>query len=71
VQLALVGLVLGAATGVAATRLLGGMLYGVSPLNPLVWAAALTALFATAVLASSVPAVRASRVDPMEAIRHE
>jgi putative ABC transport system permease protein len=69
--LAVIGLVIGAVSGVALTRLLEGMLYGVSPLSANVWIAALASLFATAAVASSVPAIRAARVDPLEAIRYE
>jgi ABC-type antimicrobial peptide transport system permease subunit len=69
--LAAVGLVMGAVSGYALTRLLEGMLYGVSPLSATVWIAALASLFATAAVASSVPAIRAARVDPLEAIRYE
>jgi putative ABC transport system permease protein len=69
--LALAGLAIGALSGVGLTGLLEGMLYGVSPLSAGVWLAALAALFATALLAASVPAIRAARVDPLEAIRYE
>jgi len=71
VALALVGLVVGATAGAGLTRLLTGMLYGVSPLNPTVWSLALATLFTTAVIASYIPALRAARVDPLEAIRCE
>jgi ABC-type antimicrobial peptide transport system permease subunit len=47
------------------------MLYGVSPLSATVWLAALAFLLGTAALASSVPALRAARVDPLRAIRYE
>ncbi len=69
--LAAIGLLIGAVSGFALTRLLEGMLYGVSPLSANVWIAALVSLFATAAVASSVPAIRAARVDPLEAIRYE
>ncbi len=69
--LAAIGLALGTVSGFALTRLLEGMLYGVSPLSATVWVAALASLFATAVVASSVPAIRAARVDPLQAIRYE
>jgi ABC-type antimicrobial peptide transport system permease subunit len=47
------------------------MLYGVHPLSAEVWLGALSTLFGTAVLASLLPAARAARVDPIEAIRYE
>lgn len=69
--LAAAGLVAGALAGVGLTRLLEGMLYGVHPLSAGVWLGALSTLFGTAVLASLLPAARAARVDPIEAIRYE
>jgi predicted permease len=69
--LAAVGLAIGALSGLGLTRLLAGMLYGVSPLSASVWLAALMGLFSTAVVAAFLPAVRAARVDPLEAIRYE
>jgi predicted permease len=65
------GLLIGSVAGLALTRLLEGMLYGVSPLSGSVWIAALAGLFGTAALAASVPALRAARVDPIQAIRYE
>jgi predicted permease len=65
----------GVAAGVVAalflTRLMEGLLYGVAARDPLTFAAAALVLFAIAVAASLVPAVRASRVDPLEALRSE
>jgi ABC-type antimicrobial peptide transport system permease subunit len=69
--LAAIGLLIGAVSGIALTRFLEGMLYGVSPLSVNVWFSALAVLFATAAVASSVPAIRAARVDPLHAIRYE
>jgi predicted permease len=69
--LALGGLAVGIVAGMLLTRLLEGMLYGVHPLSAAVWTGALLALFGTTVLAALVPAVRAARVDPLEAIRYE
>lgn len=70
-QLAAGGLLVGAAAGIGLTRLLEGMLYGVHPLSVPVWAAALAGLFAVTLLAALIPATRAARVNPLDAIRYE
>jgi predicted permease len=65
------GVALGLLGGTAATRLLGAMLYGVSPLDPTTWAAATGALVLVGLLATLLPAARAARADPLLAIRSE
>jgi ABC-type lipoprotein release transport system permease subunit len=50
---------------------LGALLYGVAPRDPFVLMAVALALFGTGVMASSVPALRASRLAPVEALRHD
>ena len=65
------GIVIGAAAGVALTRLLRGMLYGVSATDPLVFAASAAMLAAVSAAAAFLPALRASRTDPAIALRHE
>jgi putative ABC transport system permease protein len=65
------GLLVGVAAAVAATRVLRSVLYEVSPLEPRVFGATLALLLAAAVAACAVPAWRATRADPMEAIRTE
>jgi putative ABC transport system permease protein len=47
------------------------MLYGVSPLDPVIWAAAAGVMVVAGVAASLVPAWRATRVDPLIAIQAE
>ena len=72
---ALLLVVLGAALGVAAAlasvRLIESLLYGLTPADPAVLAAATALLLAVAGLAGYLPARRASRVDPMVALRRE
>jgi putative ABC transport system permease protein len=65
------GIALGLAGAVAATRLLQTMLFGVAPLDPVTFAAVSLMFGGVATLASYVPARRATRVDPMVALRSE
>ncbi len=60
---------LGAAAGLA--RLMKSLLFGISPLDPLTYAAVPVVLVAAAVLASYLPARRAAAVDPVEALKAE
>jgi ABC-type antimicrobial peptide transport system permease subunit len=64
------GLVLGGGMAYAASRLIDSRLYGVAPQDPLTLALATALLLLVALSAAYVPAVRASRVDPMTALRH-
>jgi putative ABC transport system permease protein len=68
---ALIGLALGLAASAEATRLMRDMLYETRPLDALVFAAVSATLLLVAALACIVPAWRASRVDPMQALRTE
>ncbi len=67
--LVLAGLAAGTLLAAAAARSLQGLLYGVSSMDPLSYAAAAAVLLTVAVAANIVPARRASRVDPMIALR--
>jgi putative ABC transport system permease protein len=65
------GVVLGLAGAVGVTRLMSGMLFGVSPVDPLIFGAVSIVLAGTALLACLLPALRATRVDPVQALRVE
>ena len=69
--LAVVGLALGLAAAVAGTRLLTTMLFQVQPNDPLVYLAVAVLLGFVTLVASYVPARRASKIDPLTAIRQE
>ncbi|MGE0551992.1 MAG: ADOP family duplicated permease [Gemmatimonadales bacterium] len=71
VRLAAVGAVVGGAVAIVATRALRSLLFGVEPGNPVVVGLAIAILLMAAFVAGLVPARRASRVDPMEALRAE
>ncbi len=70
-RVAALGIALGAAAALAAGKALASVLYGVSPRDPLVLAAAAVVLLGAAAVASWVPARRATRVDPVVALRSE
>jgi ABC-type antimicrobial peptide transport system permease subunit len=71
VALVAAGLIAGIAAGALATRLLAGALYGVDPLDPPTFATVAAILFTVAMFASYLPARRATRVDPIRALRSE
>jgi putative ABC transport system permease protein len=64
-----IGLAAGLGIGLLLTRLMTGLLYGISPTDPLSYLAGLIALVAVALLAVYLPARRATKVDPMVALR--
>ncbi len=70
-RLALVGVAIGVPSALALTRLMGGMLSGVSSTDPLTYIAVVGMLVLSALLASYLPARRAARVDPIVALRAE
>lgn len=69
--LALIGSVIGLAIAFAATRLLKAVLYGVDAIDPATFVGVTSLLAIVALLACWIPALRASRVDPMVALRAE
>ncbi len=68
---ALVGTFAGLLFAGAATRLMKSLLFGISAFDPSTFAAVTILLLLTAVLAAFLPALRAARVDPMVALRHD
>ena len=69
--LALTGIGIGLAAAALLTRFMAGMLYGVQPFDPLTFAVVAALLLAVSVAASSAPAWRAARLDPMETLRDQ
>jgi predicted permease len=65
------GLAVGGLLAAGAARILSGLLFNVSPFDPLAWTLAISAMFGAAALANLVPARRAMRIDPMAALRTE
>jgi predicted permease len=70
-ELTVAGVVLGVLGALALTRVMANLLYEVSTTDVLTFAVAPIALLATAMLASGIPALRATRVDPVVALRDE
>ena len=71
VRLILLGVLVGLLGGYIASRLMTSLLYEASPTDPAMLAITLSILVTTTLLASYLPARRAAKVDPMEALRCE
>ncbi len=69
--LSIVGLAIGLPAALAASRVLRSMVQGTTMADPWTYAAAATVLVATALAASYFPARRASKLDPLRALRYE
>jgi ABC-type antimicrobial peptide transport system permease subunit len=69
--LVFIGVIIGLGAALGATRLVASLLYEVTPNDPLTIALASMLLLTVAALAGYLPARRASRVDPMVALRHD
>ncbi|HKP28950.1 MAG TPA: FtsX-like permease family protein, partial [Gemmatimonadales bacterium] len=70
-RVVLIGVVIGLATAVGTTRLLSTLLFGVKAVDPIVFAAMAAMMVGMGMLASYVPARRASNVDPIETLRSD
>jgi len=70
-RLALIGVLIGIAASAWLARLISTMLYGVPPTDPITLAAVAALLLIAGLAASAIPALRATRVDPSEALRAE
>lgn len=70
-KITLAGVGIGLAAALGLTRFMTSLLYEVKPFDPVTYTAAALLLIATALLASSIPARLATRVDPLTALRHE
>ena len=70
-KLVALGVAIGVPAALALTRLLSTSLYGVTPTDPRVLGGAVLSLFLVALAAGAIPAWRASRVNPLVALRYE
>jgi ABC-type antimicrobial peptide transport system permease subunit len=70
-RLALIGCIAGLALGLGLSRFLAGMLYGVSPLDPLTYSSVVLLVLVVAALAALAPAVRVAWVEPTRILRED
>ncbi|MFZ0864501.1 MAG: FtsX-like permease family protein [Candidatus Sulfotelmatobacter sp.] len=70
-KLTLIGIVIGVGLALGLTRLIADFLFGVKPTDPATYAAVALGLILVALLACYIPARRATKVDPIVALRYE
>jgi predicted permease len=70
-RLAAIGILCGTVAALGLMRLMASLLFGVKPIDPLTYSAVALTLAAAAVIASYIPAMRATKVDPVDALRAE
>jgi putative ABC transport system permease protein len=70
-SLALIGVTLGVAAALALTRVMKNLLFEVNPTDPVTFALIALLLVVIALIASYIPARRATKVDPLQALRHD
>jgi ABC-type antimicrobial peptide transport system permease subunit len=66
-----IGAAIGLALALAASRLMGSVLFGIAPSDPVAIGLALAVLLGVVLIASYLPARRASQLDPTQALRYE
>jgi putative ABC transport system permease protein len=71
IRLTVIGVVIGVALSVALSRVMQALLYGVDALDPLTFIGMPLVLVAVALTATTIPALRATRIDPITALRYE
>jgi ABC-type antimicrobial peptide transport system permease subunit len=70
-KVVLIGVVIGVVVALATTRLMGALLFGIKAVDPIVFAAMSVMMIAIGMLASYMPARRASSVDPIVSLRSD
>ena len=70
-ELAIAGAAVGIACALIVSHLMAGLLYGVTPTDPLTFAGVTLVLTTVALAACYIPAIRAMRIDPLVALRYE